>query len=140
MKLNWLIFATGWMSFRALGSGLFLFWTFTGNERSAPSEWIVSFVGDFIIGITALFLVYHIIKKPSAILWGLLLSWNVLGLFDLFGAIVISFIVPYEPLPEIGLTTLGVRFILILNTLIQISSIYLLFQTNIKEYFKILKN
>ena len=140
MKLNWIIFATGWMSFRALGSGLFLFWTFTGNERSAPSEWIVSFVGDFIIGITALFLVYHIIKKPSAILWGLLLSWNVLGLFDLFGAIVISFIVPYEPLPEIGLTTLGVRFILILNTLIQISSIYLLFQTNIKEYFKILKN
>ena len=137
MKLNWLIFATGWMSFRALGSGLFLFWTFTGNERSAPSEWIVSFVGDFIIGITALFLVYHIIKKPSAILWGLLLSWNVLGLFDLFGAIVISFIVPYEPLPEIGLTSLGVRFVLSLNTLIQISSIYLLFQTDIKEYFKI---
>ena len=137
MKLNWLIFATGWMSFRAVGSGLFLFWTFTGNERSAPSEWIVSFVGDFIIGISAFFLVYHIIKKPSAVLWGLLLSWNVLGLFDLFGAIVISFIVPYEPLPEIGLTTLGVRFILSLNTLIQISSIYLLFQTNIREYFKI---
>ena len=137
MKLNWLIFATGWMSFRALGSGLFLFWTFTGNERSAPSEWIVSFVGDFIIGITAVFLVYQIIKKPSAILWGLLLSWNVLGLFDLFGAIVISFIVPYEPLPEIGLTSSGVRFVLSLNTLIQISSIYLLFQTNIREYFKI---
>ncbi len=137
MKLNWLIFATGWMSFRALGSGLFLFWTFTGNKRSAPSEWIVSFVGDFIIGITAFFLVYQIIKKPSAILWGLLLSWNVLGLFDLFGAIVISFIVPYEPLPEIGLTSSGVRFILSLNTLIQISSIYLLFQTSIKEYFKI---
>jgi len=137
MKLKWLIFATGWMSFRALGSGLFLFWTFTGNKRSAPSEWIVSFVGDFVIGITALFLVYQIIRKPSAILWGLLLSWNVLGLFDLFGAIVISFIVPYEPLPEIGLTTLGVRFILSLNTLIQISSIYLLFQASIKEYFKI---
>ena len=137
MKLNWLIFATGWMSFRAVGSGLFLFWTFTGNERSAPSEWIVSFVGDFIIGITALFLVYQIIKKPTAILWGLLLSWNVLGLFDLFGAIVISFIVPYEPLPEIGLTTLGVRFILSLNTLIQISSIYLLFHKDIKEYFRI---
>ena len=137
MKLNWLIFATGWMSFRAVGSGLFLFWTFTGNERSAPSEWIVSFVGDFIIGISAFFLVYHIIKKPSAVLWGLLLSWNVLGLFDLFGAIVVSFAAPFGPLPEIGLTSSGVRFILSLNTLIQISSIYLLFQTSIKEYFKI---
>ena len=81
MKLNWLIFATGWMSFRALGSGLFLFWTFTGNERSAPSEWIVPFVGDFIIGTTAIFLVYHIIKKPSAILWGSITfmecSWSI---------------------------------------------------------------
>ncbi len=137
MKLNWIIFATGWMSFRALGSGLFLFWTFTGNERSAPSEWIVPFVGDFIIGITAIFLVYHIIKKPNAVLWGILLSWNVVGLFDLFGAIVVSFAAPFGPLPEIGLTSSGVRFILSLNTLIQISSIYLLFQTNIKEYFKI---
>ena len=136
MKLNWLIFATGWMSFRALGSGLFLFWTFTGNERSAPSEWIVPFVGDFIIGITAIFLVYHIIKKPSAILWGLLLSWNVVGLFDLFGAIMISFDAPFGPLPEIGFNELTVRTILILNTLLQISCIYLLFQKNIKEYFK----
>ena len=137
MKLNWLIFATGWMSFRAVGSGLFLFWIFTENDRSAPSKWIVPFVGDFIIGITALFLVYYIIKKPSAILWGLLLSWNVLGLFDLFGAIVISFIIPYEPLPEIGFNALAVRSILSLNTLLQISSIYLLFQKDIKEYFKV---
>ena len=82
MKLNWIIFVTGWMSFRAVGSGLFLFWIFTENERSAPSEWIIPFVGDFFIGIIALFLVYHIIKKPSTILWGLLLSWNVIGLLD----------------------------------------------------------
>ena len=50
MKLNWIIFVTGWMSFIAVGSGLFLFWIFTENERSAPSEWIVPFVCDFIIG------------------------------------------------------------------------------------------
>ena len=56
MKLHWIIFVTGWMSFRAVGSGLFLFWIFTENERSAPSEWIIPFVGDFFIGITALFL------------------------------------------------------------------------------------
>ena len=111
MKLNWLIFATGWMSFRALGSGLFLFWTFTGNDRSAPSEWIVPFVGDFIIGITALFLVYYIIKKPSSILWGLLLSWNIIGLLDLIGAINVSFAAPYGPIPEIGFNELAVRSI-----------------------------
>ena len=127
---------TGWMSFRAVGSGLFLFWIFSGNERSAPSEWIVPFIGDFFIGITAIFLVYFIIKKPSTILWVLLLSWNVVGLLDLIGAINVSFNAPYGPIPEIGFNELTVRSILILNTLLQISCIFLLFQKDIKDYFK----
>ena len=136
MKINWIIFVTGWMSFRAVGSGLFLFWIFSGNERSAPSEWIVPFVGDFFIGITALFLVYYIIKKPSTILWILLLSWNVIGLLDLISAINVSFEAPYGPIPEIGFNELAVRSILIFNTLLQISCIFLLFQKDTKEYFK----
>ena len=123
MKINWIIFVTGWMSFRAVGSGLFLFWIFSGNERSAPSEWIVPFIGDFFIGITAIFLVYYIIKKPSNLLWVLLLSWNVFGLLDLIGAINVSFAAPYGPIPEIGFNELTVRSILILNTLLQISFI-----------------
>ena len=122
---------------QSIGSGLFLFWIFTENERSAPSEWIIPFVGDFFIGITALFLVYHIIKKPSTMLWGLLLSWNVIGLLDLIGAINVSFAAPYGPIPEIGFDAFAVRSILSLNTLLQISSIYLLFQKDIKEYFRI---
>ena len=93
-------------------------------------------MGDFFIGITALFLVYHIIKKPSTVLWGFLLSWNVIGLLDLIGAINVSFAAPYGPIPEIGFNELAVRFILSLNTLFQISCIYLLFQKDIKEYFK----
>ena len=127
---------TGWMSFRAVGSGLFLFWIFSSNERSAPPEWIVPFIGDFFIGITAIFLVYYIIKKPSTILWVLLMSWNVVGLLDLIGAINVSFDAPYGPVPEIGFNELTVRSILILNTLLQISCIYLLFQKDIKDYFK----
>ena len=136
MKINWIIFVTGWMSFRAVGSGLFLFWIFSGNERSAPSEWIVPFIGDFFIGITAIFLVYYIIKKPSTILWVLLLSWNVVGLIDLLEEINVSFADPYGPIPEIGFNELTVRSILIFNTLLQISCIYLLFQKDIKDYFK----
>ena len=127
---------TGWMSFRAVGSGLFLFWIFSGNERSAPSEWIIPFIGDFFIGITAIFLVYFIIKKPRTVIWVLLLSWNVVGLLDLIGAINVSFAAPYGPIPEIGFNELTVRSILILNTLLQISCIYLLFQKDIKDYFK----
>ena len=135
-SIKWIIFVTGWMTFRAVGSSLFLFWNITGNERGAPPEWVLALVGDFIIGTTALFLVYFILKKPSYLIWVLLLSWNVLGLIDLLGAIRTSLLVPFGPIPEIGLTSLGVRSILILNTFLQISCIYLLFKDSVRNYFK----
>ena len=134
-SIKWIVFVTGWMTFRAVGSTLFLFWTITGNERAAPSEWVLPLIGDFIIGTTAFFLVYGILKKPSYLIWVLLLSWNVLGLVDLLGAIRTSLIVPFGPIPEIGLTSLGVRSILILNTFLQISCIYLLLKGSVKNYF-----
>ena len=125
------------MTFRAIGSSLFLFWNITGHERGAPSEWVLALIGDFIIGTTALFLVYFILKKPSYLIWILLLSWNILGLIDLLGAIRTSLLVPFGPIPEMGLTSLGVRSILFLNTFLQISCIYLLFKDSVRNYFKI---
>ena len=135
-SIRWIIFVTGWMTFRAVGSSLFLFWNITGNERGAPPEWVLALIGDFIIGTTAFFLVYGILKKPSYLIWGLLLSWNILGLIDLLGAIRTSLLVPFGPIPEIGLTSLGVRSILILNTFLQISCIYLLSKDSVRNYFK----
>ena len=135
-SIKWIIFVTGWMTFRAVGSSLFLFWNITGNERGAPPEWVLALVGDFIIGTTALFLVYFILKKPSYLIWVLLLSWNILGLIDLLGAIRTSLLVPFGPIPEVGLTSVGVRSILFLNTFLQISCIYLLFKDSVRNYFK----
>ena len=135
-SIRWIIFVTGWMTFRAVGSSLFLFWNITGNERGAPPEWILALIGDFIIGTTAFFLVYGKLKKPSYLIWVLLLSWNILGLIDLLGAIRTSLLVPFGPIPEVGLTSVGVRSILFLNTFLQISCIYLLFKDSVRNYFK----
>ena len=41
------------MVFRAVGADLFLFLGAIGSERSASSNWIIAFLGDFVIGITA---------------------------------------------------------------------------------------
>ena len=135
-SIRWILFVTGWMTFRAVGSSLFLFWNITGNERGAPPEWVLALIGDFIIGTTAFFLVYGIFKKPSYLIWVLLLSWNILGLIDLLGAIRTSLLVPFGPIPEVGLTSVGVRSILFLNTFLQISCIYLLFKDSVRNYFK----
>ena len=80
IQVKVLIFATGWMVFRAIGSGLFLTLGAIGSDRSAPSVWNIAFIGDFVIGTTALFLAYKVWKKPSALLWGVLLAWNAVGI------------------------------------------------------------
>ena len=132
-----LIFTTGWMVFRAVGSGLFLTLGAIGSERSASSDWTIAFLGDFVIGSTALFLAYKIWKKPTALLWGILLAWNAVGLFDLFGALSHSFSAPFSPFPEFGMNEISIRTILSLNTVIQLIALLLMFRPQVKTYFKV---
>ena len=137
IQVKVLIFTTGWMVFRAVGSGLFLFLGAIGSERSASSDWTIAFLGDFVIGTTALFLAYHIWKKPSALLWGVLLAWNAVGMFDLFGALSHSFSAPFSPFPEIGMNEISIRTILCLNTVIQFIALLLMFRPQVKAYFSV---
>ena len=69
IQIKVLTVITGWMVFRAVGAGLFLILGAIGSDRSASSDWTIAFLGDFVIGTTALFLVYNIWKNPSAFLW-----------------------------------------------------------------------
>ena len=132
-----LIFITGWMVFRAVGAGLFLFFGAIGSERAASSDWTIAFLGDFVIGTMALFLAYNIWKKPSALLWGILLAWNAVGMFDLFGALSHSFSAPFSPFPEIGINDTSIRTILSFNTVIQLIALLLMFRPQVKAYFKV---
>ena len=125
------------MVFRAIGSGLFLSLGILESPRAAPPDWTIAFLGDFAIGTTALFLAYMIWKKPSAFLWGILLAWNAVGLFDLFGALSHSFSAPFSPFPEIGINEISIRTILSLNTLIQLVALIVMFRPQVKAYFRV---
>ena len=136
-SIKFLIFATGWMVFRAVGSGLFLSLGILEIPRAAPPDWTIAFLGDFAIGTTALFLAYMIWKKPSALLWGILLAWNAVGLFDLFGALSHSFSAPFSPFPEIGINEISIRTILSLNTFVQSVALLVMFRPQVKAYFRV---
>ena len=137
IQVKELIFTTGWMVFRAVGASLFLFFGAIGSERAASSDWTIAFLGDFVIGTMALFLAYNIWKKPSALLWGILLAWNAVGMFDLFGALSHSFSAPFSPFPEIGINDTSIRTILSFNTVIQLIALLLMFRPQVKAYFKV---
>ena len=136
-SIKFLIFATGWMVFRAVGSGLFLSLGILESPRAAPPDWTIAFLGDFAIGTTALFLAYIIWKKPSAFLWGILLAWNAVGIFDLIGALSHSFSAPFSPFPEIGINEISIRTILSLNTFMQSVALIVMFRPQVKAYFRV---
>ena len=136
-SIKFLIFATGWMVFRAVGSGLFLSLGILESPRAAPPDWTIAFLGDFAIGTTALFLAYMIWKKPSAFLWGILLAWNAVGIFDLIGALSHSFSAPFSPFPEIGINEISIRTILSLNTFVQSVALLVMFRPQVKAYFRV---
>ena len=136
-SIKFLIFATGWMVFRAVGSGLFLSLGILESPRAAPPDWTIAFLGDFAIGTTALFLAYIIWKKPSAFLWGILLAWNAVGIFDLIGALSHSFSAPFSPFPEIGINEISIRTILSLNTFVQSVALLVMFRPQVKAYFRV---
>ena len=136
-SIKFLIFATGWMVFRAVGSGLFLSLGILESPRAAPPDWTIAFLGDFAIGTTALFLAYMIWKKPSAFLWGILLAWNAVGIFDLIGALSHSFSAPFSPFPEIGVNEISIRTILSLNTFVQSVALIVMFRPQVKAYFRV---
>ena len=135
--IKFLIFATGWMVFRAVGSGLFLSLGILESPRAAPPDWTIAFLGDFAIGTTALFLAYMIWEKPSAFLWGILLAWNAVGIFDLIGALSHSFSAPFSPFPEIGINEISIRTILSLNTFVQSVALLVMFRPQVKAYFRV---
>ena len=136
-SIKFLIFATGWMVFRAIGSGLFLSLGILESPRAAPPDWTIAFLGDFAIGTTALFLAYMIWKKPSAFLWGILLAWNAVGIFDLIGALSHSFSAPFSPFPEIGINEISIRTILSVNTFVQSVALIVMFRPQVKAYFRV---
>jgi len=136
-SIKFLIFATGWMVFRAIGSGLFLSLGVLESPRAAPPDWTIAFLGDFAIGTTALFLAYMIWKKPSAFMWGILLAWNAVGIFDLIGALSHSFSAPFSPFPEIGINEMSIRTILSVNTFIQSVALIAMFRPQVKAYFRV---
>jgi hypothetical protein len=122
------------MSYRFIGGIINLIWIFIGSERAASGDWGVAFGGDTMIGLFAIILGFQIIKKPSQILWALVLCWNAVGAFDIIGAISGTIYSPFAPFPELGIGYIGFQVVLISNLLIHGLSFYLLSRNDVKAY------
>lgn len=68
-----------------------------GMPGDPPAAWLLPLIGDAIIGISALWVAYLIVKKTGLWVWTTVMVWNALSIWDSLSAYVIS---TTNPWPE----------------------------------------
>lgn len=67
------------------------------TEGAPPPAWLMPLIGDAIIGVTALLIVYLILKKTGLWVWTAIIVWNAVAIWDALSAFVIH---TTNPWPE----------------------------------------
>ena len=62
-----------------------------------PAAWLMPIMGDAVIGISALWIAYLIVKKSGLWVWTTIIVWNSLAIWDALSAFVIH---TTDPWPE----------------------------------------
>ncbi len=62
-----------------------------------PSAWLMPLVGDAVIGVSALWIAYLILKKTGLWVWTAIIVWNSIAIWDALSAFIIH---TTNPWPE----------------------------------------
>ena len=54
-----------------------------------PSAWLMPLIGDAVIGVSALWIAYLIVKKTSLWAWTAIIVWNSLAIWDALSAYIV---------------------------------------------------
>ena len=72
-------------------------------QGDPPSAWLMPLVGDAVIGISALWIAYLILKKTGLWVWTTIIVWNSIAIWDALSAFIIHTTNPWPEFFMIGL-------------------------------------
>ncbi len=62
-----------------------------------PAAWLMPLIGDAVIGLSAFIVVYLLLKKTGLWVWTVVITWNVVAIWDALSAFIIE---TTNPWPE----------------------------------------
>lgn len=65
------------------------------NSGDPPSAWLMPLIGDAVIGLTGLFIIYLLIKKVGLWVWVTIIVWNAVAIWDALSAYIIHLTNPW---------------------------------------------
>lgn len=60
-----------------------------------PIAWLMPLIGDAVIGVSALWIAYLILKKTGLWVWTTIITWNALAIWDALSAFIIHITNPW---------------------------------------------
>ena len=76
-----------------------------------PSAWLMPLLGDAIIGITAIWIAFLILKKSGLWVWTTIIVWNSLAIWDALSAFIIHITNPWPEFFMINLVGASMFFV-----------------------------
>jgi len=68
-----------------------------GGLGDPPSAWLMPLIGDAFIGVTALVVLFLLVKRNTSGTWAIAIAWNAVAAFDAIAAFVVN---QTSPWPE----------------------------------------
>ena len=96
---------------------------------SSPISWIIPFLGDSIVGLTAPILAVLLWWKKGLAVWTTGIVWTVFGTWDLFTGLILENVNPWLNNPLGGSTRFIPFFVL------SFLNLYLLSRSDVRHYF-----
>lgn len=101
-----------------------------GGPGDPPAAWLMPLLGDAIIGVTGLLIVYLILKRSGLWVWASIVVWNSVAVWDALSAFAIH---QTNPWPEFFMIELFGSSMFFVASAMHLAIIYLVFQTDMKQ-------
>ncbi len=97
-----------------------------------PAAWLMPLVGDAIIGVTAIWIAFLIVKKTGLWVWVAIIVWNALAIWDALAAFLIHISIPW---PEFFMIELAGSSMFFVASIMHLIIIIVACQATVKNHF-----
>lgn len=95
-----------------------------------PAAWLMPLIGDAVIGVSALWIAYIMIKRQGLWVWSSIIVWNALAIWDALSAYIVSRTTPW---PDFFMLQIAGSSMFFIASAMHLAVIYLASQLSTRE-------
>lgn len=102
------------------------------NPGDPPAAWLMPLIGDAVIGLTGLYIVFLLLKKPDFFTWVVCIVWNAVAIWDALSAFIIN---STNPWPEFFMIQAFGNSMFFIASAMHLVIIYMLCQADVRQRY-----